>query len=244
MKIPDLFIALAGTPFIAPHVRAQENPNIIIVFMDDMGYGDIASNGAVQYNTPNIDHLAASGMRFTNFYAAQAVSSASRAGLMTGCYPNRIGITGALNPTAQIGLNKEEETIPEILKKRGYKTAAVGKWHLGHHREFLPLQHGFDEYFGLPYSNDMWPVGYDGSRNFSNKNARKSKFPELPLIEGNPRATCHSRDKDIGRSGKINHMVYRESSRFYHQKQRKSIFLILGTFHAARAISRFRQIQE
>jgi arylsulfatase len=185
MKIPDLFIALAGTPFIAPHVRAQENPNIIIVFMDDMGYGDIASNGAVQYNTPNIDHLAASGMRFTNFYAAQAVSSASRAGLMTGCYPNRIGITGALNPTAQIGLNKEEETIPEILKKRGYKTAAVGKWHLGHHREFLPLQHGFDEYFGLPYSNDMWPVGYDGSRNFSNKNARKSKFPELPLIEGN-----------------------------------------------------------
>lgn len=109
---------------------AQQLPNIVLIFMDDMGYGDIGSFGASQYATPNIDQLAAAGMRFTNFYVAQAVSSASRAGLLTGCYPNRVGIQGALSPTAKIGLNPKEETIAEILKQRNYKTAAIGKWHL------------------------------------------------------------------------------------------------------------------
>lgn len=164
---------------------AQQLPNIVLIFMDDMGYGDIGSFGASQYATPNIDQLAAAGMRFTNFYVAQAVSSASRAGLLTGCYPNRVGIQGALSPTAKTGLNPKEETIAEILKQRNYKTAAIGKWHLGHHQEFLPLQQGFDEYFGLPYSNDMWPVYYDNTRNIPPEYARKLNYPELPLIEGN-----------------------------------------------------------
>lgn len=160
-------------------------PNIVLIFADDMGYGDLSCFGASQYKTPNLDHMANQGMRFTNFYVSHAVCSASRAALLTGCYANRVGIHGALNPKATTGLNPEEETIAEILKKQGYKTAAVGKWHLGHHQEFLPLQQGFDEYLGLPYSNDMWPVYYDGTRNIPPSYERKLGFPELPLIKNN-----------------------------------------------------------
>jgi arylsulfatase len=123
-------------------------------------------------------------MRFTNFYAAQAVSSASRAGLLTGCYPNRIGFAGALDHTAKVGIAQTEETIAEVLKKKDYACGAYGKWHLGHHPQFLPVHHGFDEYFGLPYSNDMWPFHPQ----------LKSYFPDLPLIEGdrifNPKVTA------------------------------------------------------
>ena len=137
-------------------------PNIVLIFIDDMGYGDVGCFGSTQYNTPNIDRLASTGIRFTNFYVAQAVSSASRAGLLTGCYSNRVGISGALGPNSSIGINADEELIPELLSPSGYKNAIVGKWHLGDHYHFLPLQNGFQEYFGLPYSNDMWPVNYDG----------------------------------------------------------------------------------
>jgi arylsulfatase len=160
-------------------------PNIVIFFIDDMGYGDLGCYGASQYSTPNIDHLAVNGMRFTNFYVAQAVSSASRAGLLTGCYSNRVGITGALMPYDSIGINPEEELLPELLGRRGYRNCIVGKWHLGHHFQFLPLQNGFDEYFGLPYSNDMWPVDYDGIPATKEKAAGKLVFPPLPLIKGN-----------------------------------------------------------
>jgi arylsulfatase len=160
-------------------------PNIILIFIDDMGYGDLACYGATQYLTPNIDKLAATGMRFTNFYVAQAVCSASRAGLMTGCYPNRLGITGALNPGDSIGINANEELIPELLGKQDYKSCIVGKWHLGHHFPFLPLQNGFDEYLGLPYSNDMWPVDYDGLPATPEKGVNKLRYPPLPLIRGN-----------------------------------------------------------
>lgn len=163
----------------------ETGPNVIIIFVDDMGYGDLGSYGATQYKTPNLDRLAEEGMRFTHFYAAQAVCSASRAGLLTGCYPNRVGITGALSPKAEIGLNPGETTLAEVLKARGYRTAAIGKWHLGHHLPFLPLQQGFDEYLGLPYSNDMVPFYYDGTRNIPAAYGRKKDFPELPLIRGN-----------------------------------------------------------
>lgn len=160
-------------------------PNIILILTDDMGYGDLVSNGAIQTETPHLDKLANQGMRFTNFYVSHAICSASRAALLTGCYANRVGIHGALNPHANIGLNQEEETIAEILKVQGYSTAAVGKWHLGHHHEFLPLQHGFDEFLGLPYSNDMWPLYYDNTRIIPQDYERKSTFPELPLIKDN-----------------------------------------------------------
>jgi len=151
--------------------------------MDDMGYGDLSCYGASQYKTPNLDRMAAQGLRFTSFLSAQAVCSASRAGILTGCYPNRVGISGALMPDATIGLNPSEETIAEVLKKSNYKTGAIGKWHLGYQHQFLPLQQGFDEYLGLPYSNDMWPVNFDGKPAVENSN--KARYPALPLIEGN-----------------------------------------------------------
>lgn len=151
---------------------AQQPPNIIVVVMDDMGYGDIGTTGAIGTETPNLDRMAAEGMRFTRFYAAQAVCTASRAGLLTGCYPNRIGYHGAMGPASRLGLAENEETIADVLKKKGYATAAYGKWHIGHLPQFLPLRHGFDDYYGIPYSNDMWP--HHPTR----------KYPDLPLIEG------------------------------------------------------------
>jgi len=157
-------------------------PNIVLIFVDDQGYADLGCFGATEFNTPNIDSLANQGMRFTNFYVSQAVCSASRASLLTGCYAERVGISGALSPWAQNGLNPEEETIAELLKGEGYINGIFGKWHLGHEKEFLPLQHGFDEYVGLPYSNDMWPVGYDG-KPLNDK--RKAYYPPLPLIMDN-----------------------------------------------------------
>jgi len=158
-------------------------PNIVLIFIDDLGYADVGCYGAEGYDTPNIDQMANDGMRFTSFYVAQAVCSASRAALLTGCYPNRIGVFGAYDHTAQAGINPAEETIAEVLKKKGYACGIFGKWHLGHHKEFLPLQHGFDEYLGLPYSNDMWPMGYDGKP--LPEGHHRLHHPILPLIEGN-----------------------------------------------------------
>ena len=164
-------------------ISDQKTPNIIIIFTDDQGYGDIGCYGATGFETPNLDKLASQGMRFTNHYSAQPVCSASRAGLLTGCYPNRIGITGALFPYHTIGLNPDELTIAEMLKTKGYATAIFGKWHLGHRKKFLPLQHGFDEYVGVPYSNDMWPINLDGTQDKPGEG--RGDYPHLPLVEGN-----------------------------------------------------------
>lgn len=158
-------------------------PNVVLIFTDDQGYGDIGSYGAAGFSTPYLDQLANEGMRFTHHYAAQPVCSASRAGLLTGCYPNRIGISGALFPHHKVGINTEEVTLAELLKEKGYATGIFGKWHLGHHKEFLPLQHGFDEYLGVPYSNDMWPIKLDGTQ--AKPGEGRGNFPHLPLVEGN-----------------------------------------------------------
>jgi arylsulfatase A-like enzyme len=166
---------------------AQRPPNFIIVLADDLGYADIGPfserQGNARPRTPNLDRMAAEGVRLTSFYTAQAVCSASRMALLTGAYPNRVGIQGALNHTATHGINASETTIAEALKQRGYATAIFGKWHLGHQKPFLPSQHGFDEYFGLPYSNDMWP----------RHPQRKDFFPDLPLFDGE---TVAERDPD------------------------------------------------
>lgn len=184
-SLQSLFVLTAASLAVNTSYAQQHSPNVVLIFMDDLGYGDLSCYGATGYKTPNLDKLASQGIRFTNFVSAQAVCSASRAGILTGCYPNRVGISGALMPDAKIGLNPSEETIAEVLKKRNYKTAAIGKWHLGHRREFLPLQQGFDEYLGLPYSNDMWPVYFDGTRNIPTAYSRKLNYPELPLIRNN-----------------------------------------------------------
>jgi len=166
------FALLAFLMLLSPVSAADAPPNIVLIFADDLGYADLGCFGADPSETPNLDRMAREGCRFTSFYVAQAVCSASRAALLTGCYPNRIGIQGALGPNANHGLHEDEWTIAEVLKQRGYATAIYGKWHLGHHPKFLPRQHGFDDYFGLPYSNDMWP------------RHPTAKFPDLPLISG------------------------------------------------------------
>ena len=154
---------------------ARRLPNIVLIFADDLGYADLGCFGARGYTTPHLDRLGAEGRRFTNFHVSQAVCSASRASLLTGCYANRIGIHGALGPNSRHGIADAEMTLAELVKQKGYATGMVGKWHLGHLPPFLPTRHGFDEYLGLPYSNDMWP---------EHPEAHAGTYPPLPLIDG------------------------------------------------------------
>ena len=137
-----------------------QKPNIVYIFADDLGYGDLSCYGAKDINTPNIDQIAKEGIKFTEFYSASSVCSPSRAALLTGRYPQRMGINTVFFSESFTGIPDKEITIPEILKEKGYATGIVGKWHLGHHYQYLPLQQGFDEYFGIPYSNDMESVVY------------------------------------------------------------------------------------
>jgi len=156
-----------------------ERPNFVVIFCDDVGYGDIGCFGAKGWETPNLDRMAAEGMRFTDFYVAAPSCTPSRAALLTGCYPQRVSLPRVLFPEgprwtrdlSRIGISSKEQTVAEVLKSRGYATACFGKWHLGHHAEFLPTRHGFDEYLGLPYSNDMRPENNE-------------EYPPLPLVEG------------------------------------------------------------
>jgi len=171
-----LFLTLP-TLAAAISLQAADYTNFIVINLDDVGYGDFSYNGAYGYQTPNIDRMASQGMRFTHFLAAQPISGASRAALLTGCYPNRIGFSGAPGPDSPYGINADEMTMGELVKQQGYATAIFGKWHLGDAEKFLPLQNGFDEYYGLPYSNDMWP--------FHPQQGSIFHFPDLPTIEGN-----------------------------------------------------------
>ncbi len=157
-------------------------PNVIVIFIDDMGYADINPFGDNQYKTPNLNRMAAEGRRFTDFVVSSAVCSASRSALMSGCYHRRIGIQGALGPKSNIGINPNEVTLAEICKSKGYATAIFGKWHLGHHPKFLPTNHGFDEYYGIPYSNDMWPLHPDSVAKRKQDPDAKIPWPALPMI--------------------------------------------------------------
>ncbi len=159
----------------APAQADRRAPNIVILNADDLGYADIGPFGARDVRTPNLDAMANHGRKFTNFHVAQPVCSASRTSLLTGCYSNRLGIHGALGPAAKHGIADGEVTLAQLLKTKGYATGMAGKWHLGHHARFLPTRHGFDEYLGLPYSNDMWP---------KNPDAKPGTYPPLTLLEG------------------------------------------------------------
>ncbi|VGO13828.1 Arylsulfatase [Pontiella desulfatans] len=154
IMLNGLAVAAAATA-----VFAAEQPNIVIILNDDQGYQDLGCYGSPDIKTPNVDRLAREGMRFTDFYVASCVCSASRAALLTGCYPSKIGVPGVFFPNrGHKGLAPEHVTIAEVLKGVGYSTKAVGKWHLGDHVEFLPTNQGFDSYYGIPYSNDMYPA--------------------------------------------------------------------------------------
>ena len=169
---------------LASRGQCERPPNVVVIFIDDMGYADIGPFGANTYETPHLDQMAAEGMKFTDFQVSSAVCSASRAALLTGCYHRRIGFQGALGPTADVGISDGELTLAELCKQKDYATAIFGKWHLGHHPRFLPPQHGFDEYFGLPYSNDMWPFHPNYVNLAPDDPKRRRNYPPLPLIEG------------------------------------------------------------
>lgn len=137
----------------------NNKPNIIIILTDDQGYQDVGCYGSTDISTPNLDKMAKEGMRFTDFYVADPVCSPSRAALLTGCYPKRVGVSKVFFPNRKPeGLDTKYTTIAEVLKSAGYATKAIGKWHLGDKKQYLPTQHGFDSYFGIPYSNDMMPA--------------------------------------------------------------------------------------
>jgi len=167
------------TPLLALLLCANlhgARPNIVYIMCDDMGWADPGCYGSKQNLTPNIDSLAREGLRFTSFYATQAVCTSSRTALMTGCYPNRLGLGGtALGPKSKTGLSNDEQTLGTLLRDAGYRTGVVGKWHLGDAPRFLPPNHGFDESMILPYSNDMWPLGYAVG-----DETRRKMYPELP----------------------------------------------------------------
>ena len=166
----------------AAQAVTNQLPNFIVIFCDDMGYADIGPFGAEGYQTPNLDRMAREGMKFTDFYVGRSFCSPSRAALLTGCIPTRVGIGGNFGPHSKTGLNPEEMTIAEVLKQKGYATACFGKWHLGHLTKFLPPNQGFDEYFGIPYSNDMWPF-HPNVRHLPMQQ-RLKRWPHLPLYEG------------------------------------------------------------
>lgn len=170
-------VAWQGLRCFAAADDTARKPNFIVIFTDDQGYQDLGCYGAKKFKTPNIDRMAAEGMKFTDFYTAAPVCTPARAALLTGCYPPRVSMEAVLFPGSDTGLNPDEQTLAGVLKGAGYATACIGKWHLGHHPEFLPTRHGFDEFFGLPYSNDLIPADQPGGR-------PGSKYPPLPMMEG------------------------------------------------------------
>lgn len=177
------YIFLLALALITIRTHADTPPNIVVIFIDDMGYADINPFGATAYQTPNLNRMAAEGRKFTDFAVSSAVCSASRSALLTGCYHKRLGISGALGPKDDYGLAAGETTLAELCKSKGYATAAFGKWHLGHHPKFLPTSHGFDQFYGIPYSNDMWPL-HPGTLAKRQRNPdAKSDWANLPMIE-------------------------------------------------------------
>jgi len=150
-----------------------ETPNIVFILTDDLGFQDLSSYGSPMIKTPNLDLLAKQGALLNSYYSTQAVCSASRASILTGAYPNRIGFSGALGPNSKKGINSNELLMSEMLKGQGYKTAIYGKWHLGDNEKFMPTKHGFDDFYGILYSNDMWPFHPE----------RPNGYPDLMLYD-------------------------------------------------------------
>ena len=203
-----------------PEPPVAAPPNIVVFFTDDQGWGDLGCQGSQDIPTPHIDLLAKEGVRFTDFYTSQPVCSASRGSLLTGCYANRLGISGALAPSADIGLNPDEVTIAEVLAPAGYASACLGKWHLGHLPEFLPVRQGFDLYSGIPYSNDMWP-GHPES---------PKAWPPLPwytIRAGEAAPTIEGVD-DLDAQDQITRRITREAVAFVDDHADQPFFLYVA----------------
>jgi arylsulfatase A len=187
LLILGIALATGACTNLSPESDSPPNPgrpNVVVIFSDDQGWADIGTQGAVGFETPHIDRLAGEGVRFTNFYVAQPVCSASRMALLTGSYPNRLGMHGAIGPRAEHGIHNDEITLAELCKSRGYTTGMFGKWHLGYQEQFLPANHGFDESYGIPYSNDMWPW-HPAYAHFTDPvKKRKEGYPDIFTFEG------------------------------------------------------------
>ncbi|MDT8402446.1 MAG: sulfatase [Bacteroidales bacterium] len=177
-----IFYLIACSVFIfsaCDNTAMEKLPNFIIIYADDMGYGDLTINGNPSISTPRLDRMASEGARLTNFYIPACVCTPSRAALLSGCYPKRLSLhEHVLFPHSEHGINASEELLPELLREKAYATAIFGKWHLGYQEAFLPLQHGFDSYLGIPFSNDM-------SRTEMIKKGNDNYIYDLPLISGN-----------------------------------------------------------
>jgi len=197
-----------------PPITPVARPNIIVILTDDQGYADVGYQNAVGFTTPNIDWMAANGMRFTDFYMAASVCTPARAALLTGCYPQRVGLPWVVFPKSKIGLNPDETTVAEILKARGYATALFGKWHVGDDPDFLPENHGFDEWFGIPYSNDMRPE--------STGTGDPAFYPPLPLMRS---TKVIETDPD---QSKLTRRYTEEALRFIRQEKDRPFFLFLS----------------
>ena len=162
---------------------AKPKPNIVLIFTDDQGYGDLSCFGAKDLKTPHIDSIAKRGLKLTDFYVPCTVCTPSRAALLTGCYPKRVGLhKSVLFPHSKHGLNPKEELLPELLKRAGYATGMFGKWHLGHHKSMMPNAQGFDEYFGVPYSNDMSHAAQYRRTGGKEPQDKKGRYPKLPML--------------------------------------------------------------
>ncbi len=201
-----LFLFVQCQPPKSLSANKINSPNIIILFADDMGYGDMTNTGHPTIHTPNLDRMAANGMKLTNFYSGSPACTASRYALLTGKYPIRSGFDWVLYPKSKRGIHAKEMTIAEGLKSVGYATACFGKWHLGStQKEYLPLQNGFDEYLGLPYSNDMRPP----------------KWESIPLLAGNDTLEL---DPD---QSKLTQRYTERAVDFITQNNKKPFFLYL-----------------
>ncbi len=205
-----LLVSIVSLAFVT--LRAADRPpNIILFLTDDQGYADVGCFGAKGFKTPNFDRLAAEGMKFTSFYVAQPVCTASRAAILTGCYSNRVGLFGALNHTSTIGISENELLIPQFCKQRGYATACFGKWHLGYQPKFSPLRHGFDEFAGLPYPNDNGP-----------DHPTIKGIPPLPWFEGEE-VTGYNPDQNL-----FTRKITELGVNFIERHQAKPFFLYLA----------------
>ncbi len=199
--------ALSATCAIADE---PPRPNVVILFADDLGYGDLGCYGATGYETPHLDQLAADGMPFTDFYVSAAGCSPSRVSLLTGCYPLRAGGGGG-SAYSQSGLSPDEITLAEVLRDAGYRTACFGKWHLGWSPDMLPTGQGFDQYFGLPYSIDMWPFHPQ----------RPDTYPDLPLMRDTEVVALNSDPRLLTRQ------YTEEAVKFIRQNRQSRFFLYL-----------------
>ncbi len=212
-------LAIVACAEHSPLAAADDSPppNFVVIFIDDMGYGDIGPFGSTLNNTPNLDRMADEGMRLTSFYVASAVCTPSRAALMTGCYPQRVGLPrgsghAVLFPGDHWGLHPDEITIAEVLRGQGYATGCFGKWHLGDQPKFLPTKQGFDEYYGIPYSNDMWP----GLKRWS--------FPKLPILRDEQ---VVDEVKDMGDQAELCRLFTEEAVAFIRKHHQRPFFVYL-----------------